>query len=123
MNPLVISDLDTLGDTEVALRAVHAGGGAPLQVNKDSVGKRKGALHDAARLQLLLTWARSSQEPYLHFHSANSVEAVLSELCDYAPGIAVLRLADGVKVGETVVPRRIALARASEKMQNSDAQD
>jgi hypothetical protein len=123
MNPLVISDLDTLGDTEAALCAVHAGGGAPLQLNKDSVGKRKGALHDAARLQLLLTWARSSREPYLHFHPANSLEAVLSELCDYAPGIAVLRLADGIKIGEAVVPRRIALERAAEKMQNSDAQD
>ncbi|WP_028359270.1 hypothetical protein [Burkholderia pseudomallei] len=123
MNPLVISELDTLGDTEAALRAVRDAAGAPLQLNKDSVGKRKGALHDAARLQLLLTWARSSREPYLHFHSANSVDTVLSELCDYAPGIAALRLASGVKVGEAVVPRRIALERATEKMQSSDAQE
>uniref|UniRef100_UPI0038D1440F hypothetical protein n=1 Tax=Burkholderia cepacia TaxID=292 RepID=UPI0038D1440F len=123
MNPLVISELDTLGDTEAALRAVSDAAGASLQLNKDSVGKRKGALHDAARLQLLLTWARSSLDPYLHFHSANSVETVLSELCDYAPGIAALRLADGVRIGQTVVPRRIALARAAEKMQSTDAQE
>ena len=121
MNPLIISDLSTLADIEAAIAAVRHSGGVPLQVSKDSVNKRKGAMHDAARLQVLVTWARSSNERQLHFHAANDVNAVMSELCDYAPGITALRLADGITVGETTVERRITLEGAAEKMRQTDA--
>lgn len=122
MSPLVISDLTTLADTEAAVQAIHASGGSPLQVNKDSVNKRRGALHDAARLQMLVTWARRAANPELHFHQSNTLDAVLTELCDYAPGIAALRLADGVVVGDEKVSRRTALGSAAEKMRLTDAQ-
>ncbi|MGH8646848.1 MAG: hypothetical protein ACREX4_21280, partial [Gammaproteobacteria bacterium] len=48
------------------------------------------------------------------------VPSVLDELCDYAPGIAALRLCDGVSVGEQFVRRREALEPAADKMAWSD---
>jgi chromosome condensin MukBEF MukE localization factor len=122
MNPLVISNLLTLADTEEAVDAIHARIGSSLQINKDLINKRRGAMHDAARLQMLVTWARHSSKRELHFHKSNTLDAVLTEACDYAPGIAVLRLAESVTVGNERVNRRVALDHASEKMRLTDAQ-
>lgn len=121
MKPTVIADLNTLNDTEAAISAVNANAGAALQIPKDSVKKYRGAMHDASRLQLFVTWARATQDPYLHFHKANKLEYVLSDLCAYAPGIAALRLCEGVQVGGQKIPRRIALQGAADKMLETDA--
>lgn len=121
MVPLVIPDDWTLNGVESANRLIAQSGGAPLQVNKDWVARRKGAMHDAARLQLLATWARNANDKSsLRFHEANSLNAVLKELCDYAPGIAALRLSSGVSVGLQTIPRREALKPASSKMISTD---
>lgn len=120
MAPLVLGDGWTLDSIEQSLQRVVASAGAPLQLSKDFVGRRKGAMHDAARLQLLATWARLASERRLHYHSANVVSSVLDELCGYAPGIAVLRLSDGISIGDHFVRRRDALAAATEKMECSD---
>jgi len=120
MSPLVLDDGWTLDNIEQSLQRVVASAGAPLQLSKDFVGRRKGAMHDAARLQLLATWARLAQERRLHFHSANLIPSVLNELCDYAPGITALRLCEGVSIGEQFVRRRDALEPAADKMAWSD---
>lgn len=118
--PLVLDDGWTLNSIERSLQHVIASAGAPLQLSKDFVGRRKGAMHDAARLQLLATWARLAQERRLLYHSANLVPSVLDELCTYAPGIAALRLCEGVSVGEQFIRRRDALEPAADKMAWSD---
>lgn len=120
MEKLVLGDGWTLADIEHSMRSVVASGGAPLQVRKDFVSRRKGAMHDAARLQLLATWARSAKERILHYHAANQALSVLEELCVCAPGIAALRLSDGVAVGQQFIPRRDALTPAAEKMASTD---
>lgn len=120
MDPLVLPDVSTLDSMEDSMHRVVASGGAPLQLNKDFASRRKGPLHDAARLQLLVTWARLARERQLHFHVANSALSVLEGLCDYAPGITALRLCDGVVVGDQLIRRRDALEPASEKMGYSD---
>lgn len=121
MNPIVITDLDTLIDIEASISTVNANTEAALQIPKDSVKKYRGAMHDSSRLQFLITWARATQDPRLHFHKENKLESVLTDLCAYAPGIAALRLCDGVIVGEHAVARRIALRGAAGKMQETDA--
>lgn len=121
MKLLVLPDVSTLDGIEDSMHRVVASGGAPLQLNKDYASRRKGAMHDAARLQLLVTWARLARERQLHFHGANIAKSVLEELCDYSPGITALRLSDGVVVGDRVIRRRDALEPASEKMGYSDS--
>lgn len=120
VDPLVLPNLATLESVEESLQLVADSGGAPLQLSKDFVSRRKGALHDAARLQLLVTWARRAQDRYLHFHAANAPDTVLAELCDYSSGIAALRLSDGVKVGDHSIGRREALAGAASKLLQTD---
>ncbi|WP_419204717.1 hypothetical protein [Bordetella trematum] len=120
MNPLVLADEWTLLSIEEANHRIDASNGAPLQVNKDWLARRKGALHDAARLQLLSTWARKTKEPNLRFHAANEVKTVLEELCEYAPGIVALRLCESAIVGEHIELRRDALKPAITKMQATD---
>ncbi|NKA06369.1 hypothetical protein GO307_04648 [Ralstonia solanacearum] len=120
MDPLAISEGWSLGHIEQSMHEVVGAGGAALQVNKDFVGKHRGALHDAARLQLLATWARLATDRQLRFHAANKPAAVLKTLCDYAPGIAALRMCDGVLVGDSQVSRREALVPAIEKMTATD---
>ncbi|MES2206707.1 MAG: hypothetical protein V4525_07920 [Pseudomonadota bacterium] len=123
MNPIIVSNLNTISDIESAISKVNNNIGAGLQLQKDSVNKRKGAMHDASRLQFLVTWARANPDSYLHFHPANNMESVLSEMCNYAPGIAALRMSDGIKIGNDVISRREALQRATEKMEHTDSQD
>jgi hypothetical protein len=123
MNPTVIKKLDTLIDIEAAILAINSNSNAALQTSKDSIKKYKGAMHDASQLQLLVTWARATQDPFLHFHNENKLENVLSDLCAYAPGIAALRLCEGVKVGDKTVVRREALKGAIDKMRQTDEGD
>lgn len=120
MAPLALSDKWSLNQIEQSMHRVVGARGVALQVPKDFVGKRRGALHDAARLQLLATWARFSADCPLSYHPANNPPAVLDELCGYAPGIAALRMCDGVAVGDKQVSRRDALAPAVEKMTATD---
>lgn len=120
MKPTVINDLDTLAKIETAISAINVNAGAALQPKKGRINKRKGAMYDASRLQLLVTWARRTQDPYLCFDAANNMQSVLSDLCDYAPGIAALRLSNGVRIGDEVVRRPEALQGATDKMQKTD---
>lgn len=120
MDPLVLDDEWSLSALEDALHRIASSQGAPLQLSKDFPARRKGALHDAARLQLLTTWARNSADRRLYFHAANLPSTVLKELCDYAPGIAALRMSNAVVVGDSSIPRRQALEPAAKKMASTD---
>jgi hypothetical protein len=120
MDPLVLSEGWSLEQLEISMHRVAAAGGAAAQIAKDFVGKRRGALHDASRLQLLATWARLAKDRQLRYHNANKPAAVLEELCDYAPGIVALRMCDGITVGNNQVRRREALEPAVEKMTATD---
>lgn len=117
----IIGELESLDSIERASSLVERNLGLPLQIPKDLINKRKGAMHDASRLQMLATWARSTEEAVLNFHASNSMKTVLSDLASYAPGLAVIRLASGIKVGEAIVSRREALRSATTKMLNTDA--
>lgn len=120
MDILTIQDLKTLAETEKAILEIGANPGVPLQLPKDSFGARRGAMFDAARLQLLVTWARHAKDSHLNFHKENDVQKVLEELCGYSPGIAAIRLSKGIKVGDTLVTRRDALVPAVKKMHSTD---
>lgn len=113
----------SLLEMEEVLREIDASPPGNLAVTKDFASKRIGAFYDAARLQLLSTWARQSPRNLLQFHTANTVNGVLEEWCDYAPGIVALRLCEGISVGEEVVDRREALEPAAFKMLRTDSLD
>lgn len=106
---------------EEAMHEIARAPGEDLLVGKDFASKRLGVLNDAARLQLLATWARRSPQGRLQFHSANSLSSVLEEWCEYAPGIVALRMSRGVVVGDTHADRRQALVPAVPKMADTDA--
>jgi hypothetical protein len=105
---------DTLLDVERFLDQINDGDS--FQFSKDSINKRLGAMHDTARLQALVTLARRKGEKYLRFHEANDSTILLSELCDYAPGIAALRLMEGIQCGDQIISRRTALTKAQNKI-------
>lgn len=113
----------SLLEMEGGLRDIDASPPGNLAVTKDFASKRIGAFYDAARLQLLATWARHSPRHLLQFHMANTVSGVLEEWCDYAPGIVALRLCEGVSVGEEIIDRREALEPAAFKMLRTDSLD
>ncbi|GID06391.1 hypothetical protein [Pseudomonas sp. 008] len=117
----VVGELESLESIEQAIVLVGGAPEAPLQVSKDIVNKYKGAMHDASRLQMLVTWARASVDPVLHFHSSNRTKAVLADLGTYSPGVAAIRLTSGIQVGSEFVSRRDALRNATTKMLNTDA--
>lgn len=123
MDAFVLSEGWSLSQLEQSMHQIVGAGGAALQIPKNFIGKRRGALHDAARLQLLATWARVASDRHMRYHAANKPSAVLDELCDYAPGIAALRLCDGIAVGDSQMLRREALGPAVQKMTATDRLD
>jgi hypothetical protein len=98
-----------------------ANSGEMLNFSNDTVNKRHGALRDASRLQALATLAKLSPDKYLHFKSANDLEELLDNLCNYAPGLVALRLNKGIKIGAEEISRRQALAKAAKKMMDTDS--
>lgn len=124
MKPLLLKDPVSLKNIENAISLIHSNPNRPIQFPKDSFSKRRGAMNDASRLQMLITWARhAAKDSCLHFHPENNLNSVLEELCDYSPGIATLRLVKGVLVGNESATRREALTPATEKMLDSDAEN
>lgn len=115
-----ITALESLESIESALALIAKLPDAQLQVPKDAINKYKGAMHDASRLQMLATWARYSSNPILSFHSSNLTKKVIDDLGTYAPGIAAIRLATAVAVGDDVVSRREAIRSATTKMINTN---
>ena len=89
----------------------------------DSLKGRHGPMHDASRLQMLVTLARQRLESgFLDIHPNASQEAAIESVCGYAPGIAAARIAKGIRLGEITINRRDTLKAAAEKMQATDAE-
>lgn len=120
LKKVVVAEMESLESIERAISLVCSSPSTSLQVSKDAVNKYKGAMHDASRLQMLVTWARSAGEAALSFHKSNNTKAVLADLGSYSPGIAVVRLSTGIQVGDEFVSRRDALRSATTKMLNTD---
>lgn len=117
-NSVTLKSLDAI---ERALCDVQASDGANLEFSKSAFNARQGALHDAARLQVFVTWARRYPDEPLKLHGSNSVASVVESLCDYAPGIAALRLSHSLKVGGAEVSRHESLRPAAKKMHDEHA--
>lgn len=89
----------------------------------ESLKSRHGPMHDASRLQMLVTLARRRLESdFLDIHPNASEEAAIESVCGYAPGIAAVRIAKGIRLGEITINRRDTLKAAAEKMQATDAE-
>jgi hypothetical protein len=107
-----LQGIDSLEEIEAGLTTVLAHRNYDLAVHASALSKRRGPLRDAAYLQLLLTWARLSPTSNLRLLSNASVEVipVLREACDYSVGIAAIATAGGIRVNDAQIPRPIALA-------------
>jgi len=90
----------------------------------ESMKGRHGPMHDASRLQMLVTLARRRLESdFIDIHPNATEEAAMESVCGYAPGIAAARIAKGIRVGEITINRRDTLKAATEKMQATDAEN
>lgn len=109
---------DSLDEVEAAVQAVHAARGSDLRVTASLLNRRLGALHDAAILQVFLTWARMNPQGSLNIVSNSNIEPkeLLSEACSYSTGIGALAVAAAVRVRGAPVPKGVALAAARERI-------
>lgn len=90
----------------------------------DTLGARHSPMHDASRLQMVVTLARQQLENgYLDFHPNAQEIDVQQAVCDYSPGIAGVRLSKGIRIGSREIDRRDVLTFATKRMQAMDAQD
>lgn len=78
---------------------------------------RKSAMHDASRLQMLMTLARQNikNKKFILNPSSNN-EKVLRDIGDYSPGIAFARLTIGATLGEEELSRKDLLTPARQKI-------
>lgn len=90
----------------------------------DSFKARHSPMHDASRLQMVVTLARQRlHSDYLDIHPNAPEQAAIDEVCSYSPGIAGVRLARGIRLGKREIDRREVLKSAAEKMQATDAEN
>lgn len=116
------SSESSLYELEAELTKIHGARGWDLSVSPALLSKRRGAFHDAAVLQVLITWARLSPSSRLKLSSRNqgvAMERMLEESCDYAVGIAALAIAPTILVDGLEIPRSTSLASASTRMDNA----
>ena len=111
--------IDSLEELEAAMSTVHANRDKDMGVYVKALDKRRGALRDAAFLQLILTWARLSPKANIHLLSSTgaSMEDVLAEACGYCVGIAAIATAGGIIVNGTALSRALALAPGKERIE------
>jgi hypothetical protein len=120
MNQLNESSFESLRDVEEVIK--KANDGQPVKLSSGVISKRHGALRDASRLQALASLARNSEEKTLLVQNSTNYDAILNELCNYAPGLTSMRLNKSVQIGSKQVSRRVALIQALDKMIASDTQ-
>ncbi|WP_080568384.1 hypothetical protein [Pseudomonas oryzihabitans] len=90
----------------------------------DSLDARHSPMHDASRLQMIVTLARKRlEDSFLDIHPNTSEQKALEAASDYSPGIAGIRLSRGLRLGSTEIDRRDVLAFATERMRAMDAED
>ena len=120
---LTIKNSVTLSDIETSITKIISNPGLPIKLPTKFLSKRMGALHDVARLQMMVTWARHANDQYIYFDQQSSVQDLLENLCTSAAGIASLRLAKGIKCGGQTIERRDALIPAAKRMELADREE
>jgi hypothetical protein len=120
MNQLNESSFESLKDIEEVIR--KANDGQLVKLSSEAISKRHGALRDASRLQALASIARNSADKILLLQNSTNYDGILSDLCNYAPGLVSMRLNKSVQIGSKQVSRRVALIQAQDKVIASDIQ-
>lgn len=110
---------NSLDEIEQAVAQVYANRGADIGIHATALDKRRGALRDAAYLQLLFTWARLSPDANIHLlsNAQDQTSEILSEACSYSVGIGAIALSGGVYVNSEKIPRGVALQPATERIE------
>lgn len=91
--------------------------------SRDSLKARHSPMHDASRLQMIVTLARQRlHADYLDIHPNAAEQVAIDDVCSYSPGIAGIRLTRGIRLGEHEIDRREVLKSAVKKMQATDAE-
>ncbi|WP_317891743.1 hypothetical protein [Pseudomonas aeruginosa] len=122
LKPITLGKTRTLKDIEAAIRKICDRAGERFLIQADMLSARRGAMHDAARLQLIVTLARQQlQNDYLDFNPQADVQKLLNNLGNCSPGIAAVRLSKGVRLGEQTFNRRAVFQESVERMQAMDA--
>lgn len=112
----------TLREIETALNKIQDNPGCRFIIPAGMLSARHGAMHDSARLQLIVTLARQQlQHDYLEFSPQSDKDKLLSSIANSSPGIAAVRLTKGVRIGDQEFTRREVLQGSAERMHNSDA--
>lgn len=112
----------TLREIEAALNKIHDNPGHRFIIPAGMLSARHGAMHDSARLQLIVTLARQQlQDEYLEFSPQSDEGELLSNIANSSPGIAAVRLTKGIRVGNQEFTRREVLQESVERMHDSDA--
>ncbi|MDN4502218.1 hypothetical protein QX776_07375 [Alteromonadaceae bacterium BrNp21-10] len=120
MERTVESPFESLDDVENIID--KAASDRPVKLSSESISKSYGALRDAARLQALVSLARNSVDKVLLLQNSSNTEAVLHELCSYAPGLVSVRLNKSININKQLISRRKALLFARDKMIATDNQ-
>lgn len=110
-----LASVDSLKQIEGALETVFAYREHDLAIHATALDKRRGALRDAAYLQVLLTWARLSPASNLNLlsNADQDVAEILEEACGYSVGVAAIAVAAGIKVQGQPIARFEALGPAA----------
>lgn len=111
----------TLQEIEAALRRINENPGCRFIIPAGMLSARHGAMHDSARLQLIVTLARQLQDGDLEFSPLTDEAELLAKVANSSPGIAAVRLTKGIRIGEQRFTRREVLEESIERMRNSDA--
>jgi hypothetical protein len=117
-----ISKCQTLWDIEAACWDILSYKDEKFVIPSDFLSARRGALHDASRLQLIVTLARQQlKNDYLDFNQNVNEDSLISNVANYSPGVAAVRLCKGIRLGEQTFSRKDVLKQAVERMQAADA--
>lgn len=116
------SVINSIAEIEQSATTAFAARGGNLQISASALGKRRGALQDAALLQVLISWARLSPAGKLKIIGAaapESIQSALEEACSYSVGIGALSLAPEVMIGDRSIPKAMALTPAANRMESA----
>ena len=113
-----LTAIDSLEEIDRAIATVHAYRGRDLAVFATALDKRRGAIRDAAFLQLLLTWARLNPKNCLNLlsNADDDPQVVLREACGYSVGLAIMSIAGSIKVAGSSVHRAEALLPGKDRI-------
>ncbi|MCO8165374.1 hypothetical protein NJC38_24855 [Pseudomonas sp. 21LCFQ010] len=122
MSIVSMDKCQTLQDIEAAYWEILSNKDEKFVIPADFLSARRGALHDASRLQLIITLARQELNgDFLDFSKSVNPESLIDNIANYSPGVAAVRLSKGIRIGDRTFSRRDVLKAAVERMQAADA--